>query len=82
MPDAVTSQTEIKQQLRQNTEEAIEAGVFGVPSIIADGHLFWGFDATDMYLDYQRDPNFFDDLDLLLSADIPEAASRNQIHRN
>ena len=80
-PDVLTSQTEVKQQLRQNTEEAIEAGVFGVPSIIADGHLFWGFDATDMYLDYQRHPNFFDDLDLLLIDDIPEAANRNQIHR-
>jgi 2-hydroxychromene-2-carboxylate isomerase len=77
-PDVLTSQTEVKQQLRQNTEAAIESGVFGVPSIIADGHLFWGFDATDMYLDYQGNPNFYADLDLLSIADIPESAIRKQ----
>ena len=52
------------------------AGVFGVPSMIADGHLFWGFDATDMYLDFQRSPNFYEDLDLQSIDDIPEAATR------
>jgi 2-hydroxychromene-2-carboxylate isomerase len=77
-PDELTSQPEVKRQLRQNTEEAIAAGVFGVPSLIADGHLFWGFDATDMYLDYQGSPNFYADLDLQSIDDIPEAASRNQ----
>ena len=77
-PDVLTSQTEVKQQLRQNTEAAIESGVFGVPSIIADGHLFWGFDATDMYLDYHRNPNFFTDLGLQSIADIPEPAIRKQ----
>jgi len=75
-PDELTNQTEVREQLRRNTEEAIMAGVFGVPSIIADGHLFWGFDATDMYLDFQRSPNFYDDLDLKSIDDIPEAAVR------
>lgn len=77
-PDVLTRQTEVKQQLRQNTEAAIESGVFGVPSIIADGHLFWGFDATDMYLDYHRNPNFYADLDLQSIANIPESAIRKQ----
>ena len=75
-PDELTNQTEVKEQLRRNTEEAIMAGVFGVPSMIADGHLFWGFDATDMYLDFQRSPNFYEDLDLQSIDDIPEAATR------
>jgi len=35
----------IKQQLRDATDAAIAAGVFGVPSIIADGELFWGCDS-------------------------------------
>jgi len=78
-PEALTSRTEVKQQLRKNTEEAIEAGVFGVPSIIADGHLFWGFDATDMYLDYQRFPNFYADPDLVSIDELPAAANRNQL---
>lgn len=35
---------EIKQRLRQQTEAAIAAGVFGVPSFVVDGEVFWGND--------------------------------------
>ena len=35
----------IKQQLREVTDAAIAAGVFGVPTVIADGELFWGVDS-------------------------------------
>lgn len=34
----------VKARLRGNTDAAIAAGVFGVPSMIAQGELFWGFD--------------------------------------
>lgn len=33
-----------KERLRANTEEAIAAGVFGVPTMLAAGELFWGYD--------------------------------------
>jgi 2-hydroxychromene-2-carboxylate isomerase len=36
---------ENKQRLRAATDAAIAAGVFGVPTIIADGELFWGTDS-------------------------------------
>jgi DSBA-like thioredoxin domain len=35
---------EIKQRLRLQTERAIQAGVFGVPSFVVDGEIFWGND--------------------------------------
>lgn len=35
---------EIKDRLRANTDEALEAGVFGVPTFIWEGELFWGHD--------------------------------------
>jgi 2-hydroxychromene-2-carboxylate isomerase len=35
---------EIKQKLRVQTESAIQAGVFGVPSFVVDGEIFWGND--------------------------------------
>jgi 2-hydroxychromene-2-carboxylate isomerase len=38
----------VKQALRQHTEAAVQAGVFGVPSITCDGRLFWGLDALPM----------------------------------
>ncbi len=37
--------TEAKQRLRANTDEALGAGVFGVPTVRADGELFWGVDS-------------------------------------
>ena len=42
----------MKDELRRNTDEAIERGVFGVPTLILNGELFWGFDATAMAADY------------------------------
>ncbi|QTD45937.1 2-hydroxychromene-2-carboxylate isomerase [Ottowia testudinis] len=39
---------EIKQALQAATQAAIGAGVFGVPSFVADGRVFWGFDALPM----------------------------------
>ena len=34
----------IKQRLRQETDTAINQFVFGVPTVIVDDELFWGFD--------------------------------------
>jgi 2-hydroxychromene-2-carboxylate isomerase len=49
----------VKEALRRNGEEAIAAGLFGVPTLAIDGQLFWGYDATAMALDYLRDPAAF-----------------------
>lgn len=50
---------DVKAQLRANGEAAVAAGVFGVPTLVADGELFWGADATDMCLSYLAgDPLF------------------------
>jgi 2-hydroxychromene-2-carboxylate isomerase len=37
-------QPEAKSRLRGQTDAAIAAGVFGVPTMIVDGELFWGYD--------------------------------------
>jgi len=37
-----------RRRLRDATDEAIAAGVFGVPTVRADGRLFWGLDALPM----------------------------------
>jgi 2-hydroxychromene-2-carboxylate isomerase len=41
------SEPEAKARLRAQTGEAIAAGVFGVPTVVADGELFWGVDALE-----------------------------------
>lgn len=38
----------VKSALRANTEAATAAGVFGVPSLVVDGKVFWGLDALPM----------------------------------
>jgi 2-hydroxychromene-2-carboxylate isomerase len=47
VPDALERMREpaIKQRLRDASQEAIEIGVFGVPTMIVDGELFWGTDS-------------------------------------
>lgn len=42
----------VKAELKANTDEAIARGVFGVPTFLVDGKLFWGFDALPMLRDY------------------------------
>ncbi len=36
---------EIKARVRANTDDAIARGVFGVPTLLVDGELFWGIDS-------------------------------------
>lgn len=38
----------VRQRLRANTDEALAAGLFGVPTITVDGRVFWGQDALPM----------------------------------
>ena len=49
----------IKARLKANTDEAIAAGVWGVPTFVVDGICFWGFDSGAMLLDYLADPTQF-----------------------
>ncbi|HZF27039.1 MAG TPA: 2-hydroxychromene-2-carboxylate isomerase [Steroidobacteraceae bacterium] len=49
----------VKQELRTNTEAAIAAGVFGVPTLAVGEMLFWGSDSTQMACDYATDPSSF-----------------------
>lgn len=49
----------VKQELRDATEQALTRGVFGVPTIEVDGHLFWGQDALPMLAAYLRGDPWF-----------------------
>lgn len=41
---AAATGADAKSRLREATDAAIAAGVFGVPTMIVDGELFWGYD--------------------------------------
>jgi 2-hydroxychromene-2-carboxylate isomerase len=47
-PQQDPSSPQVKQRLIDATQNAITAGLFGVPTMAVDGKLFWGFDALPM----------------------------------
>ncbi|UCH48780.1 MAG: 2-hydroxychromene-2-carboxylate isomerase [Betaproteobacteria bacterium] len=55
--DERLSDASIKQALRDSTDAAIAAGVFGIPTLVIDNELFWGHDTTDFFIDYLKDPD-------------------------
>ncbi|MEL6235834.1 MAG: DsbA family protein [Pseudomonadota bacterium] len=69
---------EIKAALRANTEAAIEAGVFGVPTAVFGGQLFWGEDMTDALCASLADPDLLASPALTAMAEIPAASTRHQ----
>lgn len=48
-----------KARLRAWTDEAIAARVFGVPSLVVSGEVFWGLDAMPMANAFLADPGLF-----------------------
>lgn len=49
----------VKAELKANTEQAIAAGLFGVPTCAVDGKLFWGLDALPMLRAYLEGDAWF-----------------------
>ena len=74
--EARANDPEIKQELRQSTDEAISRGVFGVPTLFLDDQLFWGDDATDMFLAFRNEPELFDAPEFARISNITPAAVR------
>ncbi|MGF6514861.1 2-hydroxychromene-2-carboxylate isomerase [Pseudomonas sp. BT76 TE3572] len=48
---ALTADDEVKTTLRDNTEKAVQRGVFGAPSMFVDNQLFFGQDRLDFVLE-------------------------------
>ncbi len=51
---------EVKAELRQATEAAAAAGLFGVPTVACEGRLFWGLDGLPMLRDALAGGPWFD----------------------
>jgi 2-hydroxychromene-2-carboxylate isomerase len=60
-PASALAAPAVKARLRENFDAALAAGVFGVPTLVIDGELFWGEDATDFALARLADPALFED---------------------
>ena len=71
----VSSDT-VKKTLRDNTERAVSTGVYGIPTFVINDALFWGFDRTDMLLEYLKDPTLLEASEMIRLASVPSAAKR------
>ena len=67
---------EARDVLRRNTEEAAARGVFGVPSFVVDGEVFWGADALDFVRAFLRDPSAARSPEMRRVDALPSAATR------
>ena len=76
VPEARLASPEVKDQLRANTEQAAAQGVFGVPTFVVDGEVFWGADAVDFVNAFLRDPSTVRSAEMRRIDQLPVAASR------
>jgi len=75
---ALIGEQEVKDRLRLTTEDAVAAGVFGVPSLVIDGEVFWGADAMAMAQDYLADPETFRSGEMARVSTLPEGIQRQR----
>lgn len=66
----------IKDALRASTEEAIAAGVFGVPTMRVGGELFWGLDSLDLLEHHLRGEDPLAPEVLARMREVPASAER------
>lgn len=73
---AATRTPEVKDQVRRNTEELLALEGFGVPTVVAEGELFFGVDSLGQLERFLRgeDPLSREELERLRT--LPVAASR------
>ena len=69
---------EVKAELRAATEAALAGGVFGVPTMVCDGHAFFGADALPMLRDFLRGDAWFDGPDWRAAGEQPDGVTRGR----
>ena len=77
-PAALISSEATKKTLRTNTEKAINAGVFGIPTFVYENSVFWGFDCTDMFIETFNNPNLLLTPEMKRLATLPTAQERKE----
>jgi 2-hydroxychromene-2-carboxylate isomerase len=70
-PEELATAASAKSRLRNNTDAAIEQGVWGVPTFRIAAELFWGADSFPMMLDYLQNPGLFESPEMKRLAMLP-----------
>jgi 2-hydroxychromene-2-carboxylate isomerase len=66
----------VKQRLRDNTEEALAMGLFGVPSLVLGERVFWGQDALPMLRACLDGDPWFQGPDWAAASELPAGVRR------
>ena len=67
---------EVKDGLRANTEEAAVLGVFGVPTFVAEGEIFWGNDSLEFFKAWLANPAILASAEMRRIDTLPISAAR------
>ena len=76
--EAAMADARVKAALRDNTQRALDAQVFGVPTLEIGDALFWGNDAHDFAMAVLRDPALLDDEGMRRVATLPVGIVRGR----
>lgn len=67
-----------KEELRRSTDDAASKGVFGVPSFVVEGEVFWGADSVDFLKAFLKNPRLFEAPEMARVDALPVAAERSR----
>jgi len=70
------SQQTIKDQLLQNTQNAVKTGIFGVPTFVVDDELFFGQDSMAFLNEYLQNPEILHSKAMSSADSLPEGITR------
>jgi 2-hydroxychromene-2-carboxylate isomerase len=76
--DAAALAQQGRQRLLDNTAAAIEAGVFGVPTVACGGELFWGDDSLGLLAGFLDAPGLFEEAEMRRIDALPASAERRR----
>ena len=73
---AAEALAEQKDALRRNTDDAASRGVFGVPTFVIDGEVFWGADCIDFAKAFLKDSAVVRNEEMRRVDNLPVGAAR------
>lgn len=73
---ALIADGDVKARLAANTDRAIAAGVWGVPTFEVGSELFWGLDTLEWMNAYLADPGLHERGEMLRAAQVEPATTR------
>lgn len=75
---ATITRPDVKQQLLDNTQRALQCGIYGVPTFEIDGQLFWGSDTLALMNAWLAAPELLTQGEMARIDALPAAAIRRE----